>query len=225
MPLPADHVVEAAERLTSELAGVREVLTAATASVRLVLTPEAVVVAEARRSWTTLSLFGYQVDAVVANRLVPDAPADAWRSGWARAQAERLAEVAAGFAPVPVLTAPYLDHEPVGVEALAGLAEQLYGPAGAAAAEALTAPPRAESALSVERDGTAFTLRLYLPLAQRRDVDLSRRGDDLIVDVAGHRRVLALPSALRRCRVTGARLRDDVLRIGFEPDPDLWRPL
>ena len=41
------------------------------ASVRLVLTPETVVVAEARRSLTTLSLFGYRVDGVVANRVFP----------------------------------------------------------------------------------------------------------------------------------------------------------
>ena len=41
------------------------------ASVRLVLTPENVVLAEARRSYTTLSLFGYRVDGVVANRVFP----------------------------------------------------------------------------------------------------------------------------------------------------------
>ena len=43
--------------------------------------------------------------------------------------------------------------------------------------------------------------------------------------VGSSRRVLALPSALRRCTVVGAVLRDGVLRIRFEPDPSLWRGL
>ena len=61
--------------------------------IRLVLTPEQVVLAEARRSLTTLSLFGYRVDGVVVNRVFPDDGADPWRAGWVRAQAEVLAEV------------------------------------------------------------------------------------------------------------------------------------
>ena len=36
------------------------------------------------------------------------------------------------------------------------------------------------------------------------------------------RRIVPLPSALRRCTVAGAALRDGELRIRFAPDPDLW---
>jgi arsenite-transporting ATPase len=64
-----------------------------------------------------------------------------------------------------------------------------------------------------------------MPLAERRDLDLGRRGDDLVVTVEGRHRVLALPSALRRCQVTGAQLRDGALSIRFEPDPALWRSM
>ncbi len=225
LPLPRDHVVEGAERLHAELAGVREVLGAPSTSVRLVLTPEAVVLAEARRTWTSLALFGYTVDAVVANRLVPGGGGDAWRAGWARAQAERLAEVEASFAPVPVQRAGYAEREPVGAEALAALGEQLHGPVGPGSAAAmLAAAPRAAQ-LRVERSGAEFVLVMQLPLAQREAVDLTRRGDDLTLVVGGHRRVVALPSALRRCRVLGASLRAGELRVRFEPDPDLWRPV
>ena len=61
------------ERLHAELAAVRVVLTDPGASVRLVLTPEAVVVAEARRTLTSLALYGYRTDAVIANRVFPQA--------------------------------------------------------------------------------------------------------------------------------------------------------
>ncbi len=91
--MPHDSVFDAIERLHWELDEVRTILTGENASVRLVLTPETVVVAEARRSLTTLSLFGYRVDGVVANRVFPEAGADPWREQWVAAQAEVLAEV------------------------------------------------------------------------------------------------------------------------------------
>ena len=56
-------------------------------------------------------------------------------------------------------------------------------------------------------------------------IGVERRGDELWLLVGGHRRVLSLPSALRRCTVIGAAVRDGTLRVRFEPDPDLWRPL
>jgi arsenite-transporting ATPase len=222
-PPPRDHLVEAAERMHTELAGVRELLEAPSTSVRLVLTPEAVVVAEARRAWTALALYGYAVDAVVANRLVPGDGQDAWRSAWAVAQAEQLAEVEASFAPVPVQRAGYADAEPVGVEALAAFGDQLYGPVRAETARDLLAEPPAGRPLAVTRDGEEFELRLDLPLARRDQLDLARAGDDLVIRVGAHRRVLALPSALRRCDVVGAALRDGALRVRFRPDPALWR--
>jgi arsenite-transporting ATPase len=77
----------------------------------------------------------------------------------------------------------------------------------------------------VERSGEEFVLELRLPLADRKDVDLARRGDELVVTVGPSRRYLSLPSALRRCVVVGASLRHGRLRIRFEPDPALWRPL
>jgi len=61
-----------------------------------------------------------------------------------------------------------------------------------------------------------------LPFADRRDVDLVRKGDELVLTVGSHRRVLALPSVLTRCIVDGAALRDGRLRIRFRPNPDVW---
>jgi arsenite-transporting ATPase len=223
LPPPRDYVVEAAERLHAELAGVRDLLAAPSTSVRLILTPESVVLAEARRAWTSLALYGYRVDAVVANRLVPGDGGDAWRSAWADAQATRLAEVEASFASVPVQRAGYAAQEPVGVAALAALGDELYGPASGDAAVRLLATPGVGRPLQVERDGEEFVLRLDLPLARRADLELARVGDDLRVRVGDYRRVLALPSGLRRCDVVGAALRDGALQVRFRPDPALWR--
>ena len=217
--LPRDQVFTAVERLHAELADVRRVLTGPQTSVRLVLTPEAVVVAEARRTLTSLSLYGYRVDGVVANRVFPRSESDPWRTGWVAAQAGHLADVASSFAELPLWQAPYEPAEPVGADALGHLAQQTY--AGHDPLEAHTGPPT----LLVERSGEEFVLSFALPLADRREMDLSRHGDELVLTVAGHRRIVALPSALRRCTVVGAALREGRLRVRFEPDPALWRSL
>jgi arsenite/tail-anchored protein-transporting ATPase len=220
VPMPKDNVLASVQRLHQELGGVQDVLRGSETSVRLVLTPEAVVVAEARRTLTSLSLYGYRVDGVVANRVFP-AGGDAWRTSWAKRQADQLAEVEASFAPVPITRAPYQDREPVGCDALAALGAELYGgnPVDPWAPSGQPQPMR------VERSGDEFVLVLDLPLARPSEVDLERRGDELWLLVGGHRRIIALPSALRRCTVAGAVVRHGSLRIRFEPDPDLWRPL
>ncbi|HEY0645699.1 MAG TPA: ArsA family ATPase, partial [Nocardioides sp.] len=102
VPMPHDTVFDAVERLHRDLDEVRQLLSGPDASVRLVLTPETVVVAEARRSLTTLSLVGYRVDGVVANRVFPSEGADPWRAGWVRAQEAVMSEVAASFDGLPV---------------------------------------------------------------------------------------------------------------------------
>ncbi len=219
VPLPRDEVFASIQRLHGELGGVQEVLARPETSVRLVLTPEAIVVAEARRTLTSLSLYGYRVDGVVANRVFP-AGGDPWRSAWAQRQATLLAEVEASFAPVPVRHAAYQAVEPVGPDALADLAQQLYAGPGQP-----WDPSERPAPMRVERSGDEFVLVLDLPLARASEVDLERRGDELWVTVGGHRRVIALPSALRRCVVVGAAVRAGGLRVRFEPDPDLWRPL
>jgi arsenite/tail-anchored protein-transporting ATPase len=215
VPMPTDAVFDAVERLHAELGGVRAVLAdPLQTAVRLVLTPEAVVVAEARRTMTTLSLYGYRVDAVVANRIFPGG--DPWRDAWAKSQQVQLRAVAESFDPLPLLRIGYQPAEPVGVTALAAVADEAYGeldPLGL---------PAAPDPITVTRSVDGFVLALALPFATRDEIGLTRRGDELSVTVGSWRRLLSLPSVLRRCVVTGARLVDGYLNVSFEPDPAQW---
>ena len=218
--VPADGVVAAVERLSRQLADVRALLTAPTTSVRLVLTPEAVVVAETRRTLTALALYGYAVDGLVANRVFPASP-EPFLAGWAAAQAEQLAAVRRDAGTLPVRVQPYRPSEPVGLAALTELGEALYGDDDPAAGA-----PGGRQPLQVRRSGAEFVLTLDLPLAQRADLQLARRGDELVLTLGGHRRLLALPSVLRRCTVTGAAVSgegaDGQLHVRFAPDPAQW---
>ncbi len=209
VPMPHDTVFDAVESLHRDLLEVREILTGDDASVRLVLTPENVVVAEARRSLTTLSLFGYRVDGVVANRVFLAEGADEWRRNWAQAQAAVLVEVEHSFTGLPVWRSSYRPVEPVGVTALRDLADAAYG------SDDPLAPPRGPSPMTFTRTRTGTTLRLALPFVAKSDIDLTRHGDELVVTVGSYRRLIALPGPLGRQSVVGARIDGGALKVRF----------
>jgi arsenite/tail-anchored protein-transporting ATPase len=212
VPMPHDTVFDAVERLHRELEEVHQMLTADEASVRLVLTPEAVVLAEARRSLTTLSLFGYRVDGVVANRVFPAEGADEWRRAWVTAQERVLAEVEESFAGLPVWRSAYQPREPVGVAPLAAFAHAAY--AGDDPFDTVVG----RRPMSVTRTPAGASLHIALPFVAKSEIDLARHGDELVVTVGSYRRVIALPAALSRHAVTGARMEDGGLQVRFKPD-------
>jgi arsenite-transporting ATPase len=225
VPVPGPEVVAVLLAWKHLMGRVRSLLTSPRASVRVVLTPERVVVAESRRMLTSLSLHGYAVDAVVVNRLVPphpvDGAADPWREAWWQAQQEGLALVRESFAEVPLLRAPHTAGEPTGPDALGSLAAATTTDPDGPPAPDLLADVEAPR-MRVEPDGADFVLHLPLPLASAGEVAMARRGDDLVIEVGDQRRVVTLPSVLRRCLVLGAEVGRGELRIRFERDAEVW---
>ncbi len=210
VPMPRDSVFDAIERLHADLCEVQEMLSGPDSSVRVVLTPEAVVVAEARRSFTTLSLFGYRVDGVVANRVFPADGADAWRSEWVAAQSHVLREVEQSFAGLPLWRSAYHPGEPVGVDALREFARAAYDGADP------LARPEGDGPMTIRRTRTGVVLSLALPFVAKSDIDLARHGDELVVTVGAYRRVLALPTALQRHTLAAARVEAGALQLRFQ---------
>jgi arsenite/tail-anchored protein-transporting ATPase len=210
LPVADDDLFAATRRFYDRLAGVREILTdGARTSVRLVVNPERLVIAEARRTHTYLALFGYHVDAVIANRILPHDVADPWFDRWKALHAQHLSAIDESFAPVPVLRLPLQRAEPVGPEALRMVADALYGD------EDPTARFGASEPMRVRRQGTATVLEVDLPFTERDQVELARRNGELLVRVGGYRRALQLPDSLSRRSVAGARLHEGRLQVTF----------
>src|SRR5215218_9397017 len=198
LQLPDERAVAEIQRLVQSLVDMHDLLRdARRVSLRLVMTPDRMVIAEAMRTFTYLNLYGYLTDAVVVNRVFPEEVAGTYFGAWRDVQAAQLELVESAFTPVPVLRAPYFEQEVIGGEMLDRLAGALFADHDPAAVlhHRLTQELRLD-------DGRA-ELRLDLPFARKGDVGLRKIGLELVVRVDGRKRTIALPGALAGYRPTG----------------------
>ncbi|MFD8793244.1 ArsA family ATPase [Streptomyces vinaceus] len=226
VPMPAQWLYEAAARWDEELAAVQAVIEAGTTSLHVVAEPGPGADAALRTGLLGLALEQLPVAAIVANRMVPQGSPDPWLAGLAAQQEKYAAQWAGAGRPgggaagdVPVLPLGHLGRDPAGPDDLLRLA----GARGLVPRD--PGDSRDRCAWPVEdrlADDGVLVWVVPLPGARKRDLDLVRRGDELLLAAGPYRRIVPLPSVLRRCTVSGAALADGVLRIRFTPDPDLW---
>jgi arsenite-transporting ATPase len=212
MPMPGSAVVEEVRGLVGNLIAMNEILRdGQRATIRLVMNPDKMVIGEAMRTFTYLNLYGYLTDAVVVNRVFPDAVAGTYFGAWRDRQREHLELVYSAFAPVPVLLAPYFEAEVAGPVMLDRLADALYSDDQAAAAVL-------HESLSTELtvNETRAQVRLQMPFADRGDISLKKIGPELVVRVDGQKRTIMLPAALAAWRPTEARLADGALVVTLD---------
>jgi len=206
-----DDVFEAFERLYRDVEDVRQILLDEDrTSARLVVNPARVVVEETRRSFAYLSLYGVATDAVLVNRVLPAEAARGYFARWAERERRELDEIGESF-PVPCFQAPLLACEPIGTEALGELARAVYGEEDPARRFVETRPIRL-----VKRDGRTL-LEIELRHASADDVDVSVRGNELMVRVGGAQRRVSLPGSVAGRAVASVRVEAGVLEIGFAP--------
>jgi hypothetical protein len=170
------------------------------------------VIDEALRAWTDLALFEVPCDAVVMNRLLPDAAAaEPFFRDWGRLQAERRREVEEAFAPLPVLAAPLQDDEVTGLERLAAHGRELF--AGCDPDARLCTAER----LRFARDGAGYRVELPLPNVEPAALDVAKLEGDLVIRAGARRRSLHLPARMRALALTGARLERGRLVVRLAP--------
>ncbi|MFF4419472.1 ArsA family ATPase [Streptomyces sp. NPDC001549] len=213
VPMPAQWLYETAARWDEELAAVQAVVEADTTELRLVAEPGPAAADALRLGRLGLALQQLPVSAVVANRTVPAESADPWLAGLAAQQQKYAAEWAGEL---PVVALAHLGRDPRGPQDLERLAD-----ADGLVPEA-PAPRRGWAVEDRLAEDGVLVWVVPLPGAHKSDLDLVRRGDELLLTAGPHRRIVPLPAALRRCTVSGAALADGELRIRFTPDPGLW---
>ncbi|MEA1903343.1 MAG: TRC40/GET3/ArsA family transport-energizing ATPase [Actinomycetota bacterium] len=214
LPIPEDEVFSAAQSIFEAIDEVKELMSQPEiTSARLVVNPEKMVIDEARRTYSYLALFGYGVDGVVVNRVLPDLVSDPYFERWRAIQKGHLDEIEDAFADVPKLRLRLFDDEMVGIDRLRVMAGELYGDADPIHGFSATSPFHIS-----EKDGV-LTMELELPLVEKSDLDVFRHGNELYVRLGPYRRSFILPDALHRRQVKRARLDGGTLHVSFG-DPD-----
>ncbi len=210
VPLPSQAVFADMQRLSRNLIAMNEILRdRERCTIRLVMTPDKMVIGEAMRTFTYLNLYGYLTDAVIVNRIFP-AGVGTYFKGWRRVQEEHLKLVHSAFTPVPVLCAPYFEREVVGAEMLDRLGGEVFAEHDPVAV--LHAGLTQE--LTVTPEGAE--LRLILPFAEKGDISLKQIGLELIVGVDGQRRTIMLPPAMAAMQPAAATFEEGALQIRFD---------
>jgi arsenite-transporting ATPase len=209
--IPVDKGYEELQTLFERLKVMHGLMTdPAICSVRLVLNPERMVIREARRAYTYLQLYGYGVDAVVINRILPDTGESSWRQ-YLEDQARYLEEIEASFSPLPLLRVPHFRREVFGLADLRDIGHGLYGGRDPAAVF------YHEPTFRITSEDGCYVLAVRLPLADAAALKTQRLGDQLIVQIHNQRRNYLLPQFLSYYTLQDTRLHDGWLHATFAP--------
>ena len=211
VPLPPDRYFDNVESLARKLDGVDALLkNPKTTTVRLVTNAEKIVIRETQRAFMYFGLYGFTVDAVIVNRLLPDGMDDPFFDKWRRTQALFLKEARHYFDPVPLWTLPLRDDQVVGPAALAALAKDLYGDRDPAASYRGTAPYR------FAKTGSGYVLSLEIPFVEKDAVELAVASGDLIVRIGNVRHHVPIPRTLAGLTPSAAKVEGGRLSVRFE---------
>ena len=209
--IPSDEVYGLFEEIIRKVGQLGEILKdPAVASIRLVLNPDRIAIAETRRAFTYFGLFGFPVDGIFVNKVLPAELAEGYLHEWFTLQEELLERIDQSFLEVAKLRAPLLDREPIGLEPLSAMARAIFG--RQRPDNMLSAP----KSVSFTRDGGKYQLAFWLPNVAKQELDVGRKDGELILTAGSYTRVFSLPDMLIDREIGSASVADDTLTIVFE---------
>ncbi|MCZ7532919.1 MAG: ArsA family ATPase [Acidimicrobiia bacterium] len=211
MPVANDAVFDAVASFYTRLDGIKEILSdPEVTSARLVMNPEKMVIAEARRTYTYLGLFGYGVDCAIVNRVLPDTIQDPYFERWRKIQEGHLSAIDEGFVGTDIRRLRLFEEEMVGVDRLRLVGHELYGDTDPTLQLSDAQPLRV-----VDTPDGNVALIVTVPFAEKGEVEVLRHDDELFVTVGPYRRSLVLPDSLKRRTVKSAKLDEGHLSVVF----------
>ena len=210
-PLPSDKFLSDLQSLRERLKYVRDLLTdPEITSIRLVVNPEQMVITETQRAYTYLCLYGYTVESLIINRILPEEVRDSYFSDKLEEQRKHLKTIDEAFSPLKTLKATLMPREVVGRKALEKLGDQLFGDSDPAEVYSTESPMK-----MYEEDGNSI-LAIKMPFTLEQKVELYMRKDDLVLQLGAFKKSIALPYALANKKTLGADLENGWLKIKFE---------
>lgn len=206
LPLPSDEVLDRIQEMYVKMGQLKEILESENTVVRIVMNPEKMVIKESERAFTYLNLFGYSVDCIIVNKVFPEEAGEYFEK-WLKIQKNNLKEIEEKF-PIPVFKIPFKSSEIVG-DLLYELSESLYD--GKDPTEVFYY----EKPMKIEKVNEDFILAIKAPFVKKEEINLMKRGDELIIVAGQWKRILFLPQSLAMREPAGASFNKGELHIKF----------
>jgi arsenite-transporting ATPase len=211
LELPGDNVLDSLASLVRQLEKLQKIIIdPAVTSVRVVVNPEKMVIAEARRAFTYLNLYGFNTDAIIVNRVLPAEAGTGYWSTWRDIHLKYEEEIRNSFSPLPILRIPMMESEVYGLPMLKRIGEAAFANTDAAAVL------YRGKVQEIRKEEDGYVLELVLPFVQKDQLQLSQKGDELTVQAGPYKRKVLLPRTLLGREITGARFTEQKLTIRFE---------
>ncbi len=209
--MPNKKAMSDIEKMYLKLAELQELLKdRETTSIRIVTTPEKMVVEETKRNYMYMNLYDFNVDGLYINRILPADIGNEFFDRWIDIQKGYIGELKACFAALPVCEIPWYDEEVRGEAAIRRIAEKVLGDRDVFGKRIITERER------FTKTETGYSLELFIPCADKADIDLYQAANDIVIKLGNFKRNIPLPNILRTYVVSGAAFEEGKLRISFE---------
>ena len=209
IPLPKDEVFDDFERLMDKLERLQELmLNKDIVSIRIVTTPEKIVIKETKRNFTCLHLYDYNVDAIIVNKVYPDEALAGYFNKWVKLQQDGLNELKESFRDIPVFQLELQKQElktiPV-LQTLSGLYGK-YNPQGVLARQKI---------FTITTEEDRYKMEISLPFAEKTEMELGQKDGEIQISIKNEKRCFSLPDYLRGKEISSARMEQGKLVIQF----------
>jgi arsenite-transporting ATPase len=209
--VPLDKGYKELQELTEKLKFIQKVLSdPEVSSIRLVMNPERMVLNETKRAFTYLQMYGYNVDAIIVNRIIDSA--DNLSADWSTYitnQKKYEREIQDSFGDLPILKVNHQKQEVFGIELLTSIAESLY---------AERKPEdifHKKNTFEIVQDGEDYVLTMRISFLSDHSFQLNKFGDQLVMQLKNQRLNYFLPKFLSYYEIKSSDVTEEVLNIRF----------
>lgn len=208
MPMPRDNVFDDIEYLMDKLQCLQELmLNKEVVSLRVVTTPEKIVINEAKRNFTCLYLYHYNVDAIIVNHIYPEKAMEGYFKKWIKLQEDALQEINRSFSEVPRFYVELQPQELRTLDVLSEVGDYIFGEID---------PDDVlfkQEIYSIDKEN--MCLSIYLPFADKEELVLEQDKNELLVGVKNESRKFPIPAEFVQNEIIGAKFDGGYLNIKF----------
>lgn len=209
--LPNKNAMNDIEKMYLKLVELQELLkNRDVTSIRIVTTPEKMVVEETKRSYMYMNLYNFNVDGLYINRILPRDMDNDFFDQWIVIQKEYISYLKESFWALPIYEIPWYDEELRGEKNIRRIVEDALSENDVFAEKIIT---ERESFKQIE---TGYQLDVFLPYAEKSSIDLYQAATDIVIKTGNFKRNIPLPNTLRNYLVAGAKFSEGKLSIMFE---------